>query len=101
MQITRTDFDRATLTFDGVLDATTCPAARPMIDALLTSRPTHITLDLSSLRLIDGLGIGTIVSIYKQLRPYGGEVRVVGLNSQPLTLFRLLCLDRVFALPAG
>jgi anti-sigma B factor antagonist len=32
----------------------------------------------------------------KRVRSYGGEVRITGLKDQPLAIFKLLQLNRVF-----
>jgi anti-sigma B factor antagonist len=93
----RTDVgDETTLRIEAVLDAVTVPDIRPTIDELVTEQRRSIIVDLSSLRLIDSSGVGVIVSLYKRCKDYGGTVRVVGVKDQPLTIFRLLRLDRVF-----
>ena len=55
-------------------------------------------MDLTALRLIDSSGVGVIVSLYKRCKAFGGDVRVAGLKDQPLSIFKLLRLDRVFKL---
>ncbi len=57
---------------------------------------SQVTLELSSLRLIDSSGVGVIVSLFKRIRANGGQVKIVGLRDQPRAIFRLLRLDRVF-----
>lgn len=86
------------LRIDGVLDAVTAPPLRPAIDALVEERRRSVTVDLSALHHIDSSGVGVVVSLYKRCREYGGSVRVRGLRDQPLSIFRLLRLDRVFDL---
>jgi anti-sigma B factor antagonist len=83
------------LKIDGELDAVTVPELRAAIDRLADSRPSHVVVDLSSLRVIDSSGVGAIVSLYKRVRATGGDVRVTGLRDQPLAIFQLLRLDRV------
>lgn len=98
----RKDYGDATvLKIEGVLDAVTAPDIRPTIEALIAERRGSITVDLSTLRLIDSSGVGVIVSLYKRCKAFGGTVRVSGLKDQPLSIFQLLRLDRVFALPTG
>lgn len=91
--------DTTVLRIEGVLDAVTAPDIRPTLEALVAERRRAITVDLSGLRLIDSSGVGVIVSLYKRCRAFGGTVRVSGLKDQPLSIFKLLRLDRVFALP--
>ena len=82
----------------GELDALSCPELRPVLDALVEKRKPAVTVDLSELRLIDSSGVGAMVSLYKRVRANGGEVRFVGVTAQPLVIFKLLRLDRAFAL---
>jgi anti-sigma B factor antagonist len=82
-----------------VLDAVAAPALRPTIEALVGERRRSVTVDLSALRHIDSSGVGVIVSLYKRCRGFGGTVRITGVKDQPLSIFKLLRLDRVFDLP--
>ncbi len=102
MKFTRADEGATTvLSIEGVLDALTVPEIRPAIDELVQGRPAAVTVDLSGLRLIDSSGVGVVVSLYKRCKEYGGAVRLTGIGSQPLAIFKLLRLDRVFDLPPG
>lgn len=91
--------DRTVLRIEGVLDAVTVSRVRPIIGALVAERHRAITVDLSSLRLIDSAGVGVIVSLYKRCKAFGGTVQVTGLKDQPLAIFRMLRLDRIFIVP--
>lgn len=88
--------DGTMLRIEGSLDATSTPELRPLLDTLVAEKRTPITVELSTLRLIDSSGVGAIVSLYKRIRAQGGEVYVRGLKDQPLAIFRVLRLDRVF-----
>jgi anti-sigma B factor antagonist len=97
MKYSRTDNGEETvLKIEGTLDAVTAPELRSVVDELVTASRKEVTLDLSALRLIDSSGVGVIVSLFKRVRAYGGQVRIVGLRDQPRAIFRLLRLDRVF-----
>lgn len=97
MKYTRTDNgDETVLEIDGTLDAVTAPEIRAVVDQLVTERRRSVTLELTSLRLIDSSGVGVIVSLFKRIRADGGQVKIVGLRDQPRAIFRLLRLDRVF-----
>jgi anti-sigma B factor antagonist len=99
MKFSRTDTgDETLLRIEGVLDAVTSPEIRPTIEALIAEKRQRITVDLSSLRLIDSSGVGVIVSLFKRCKTFGGNVQLSGLKDQPLTIFKLLRLDRVFTL---
>jgi anti-sigma B factor antagonist len=98
MTCQRTDRgDETTLRIEGLLDAVSTAELRPIIESVVAEKRGRVIVDLSSLRLIDSSGVGAIVSLYKRVRADGGEVTVVGVRGQPLAIFRLLKLDRVFS----
>lgn len=99
MNYTRSDTDgRTVLSVRGHLDARSAPELRPELDRLVTDGRTDIVVDLSDLSLIDSSGVGALVGLYKRIRASGGEVKFVGVTSQPLVIFQLLRLDLVFGL---
>ncbi len=85
----------AVLRIRGELDAITSTDLRPALERLLAERHARIVVDLTNLRLIDSSGVGALVFLYKKAREYGGLVSVTGTRDQPLSIFRLLRLDRV------
>ncbi len=98
MNFSRTDNgDETVIRIEGVLDAVTTPEIRPLIESLIKDQRMSISVDMSALRLIDSSGVGVIVSLFKRAKTYGGIVKINGLRDQPLTIFKLLRLDRVFA----
>jgi anti-sigma B factor antagonist len=84
------------LRIEGTLDAISAPDLRETIDAIVSERRQLVTVDLASLRMIDGSGVGALVSLYKRVHEQGGAVRAVGVLNQPLAIFRLLQLDAYF-----
>jgi anti-sigma B factor antagonist len=88
--------DETTVRIEGTLDAVTAPELRTVVDELVQQARKSVTLELSALRLIDSSGVGVIVSLFKRVRANGGSVRIVGLRDQPMAIFKLLRLDRVF-----
>ncbi|HEY7954633.1 MAG TPA: STAS domain-containing protein [Polyangia bacterium] len=89
--------DGTLLRIEGSLDATSTPELRPLLDQLVADKRAQVTVDLEKLRLIDSSGVGAIISLYKRIRAQGGEVAVKNAKDQPLAIFRLLRLDRVFS----
>ena len=93
--------DQTTLEVRGELDALTTVELRPTLDAMVAECPRQVTVDLSGLRLIDSSGVGVLVWLYKHVRAKGGQVRFIGVQEQPLVIFKLLRLDVVFDLGAS
>jgi anti-sigma B factor antagonist len=97
MQHTRLENGASTtLEVRGELDALTASQLRPTLNAMVAECPRHVTVDLSGLRLIDSSGVGVLVWLYKHVKANGGQVRFVGVQDQPLVIFKLLRLDMVF-----
>jgi anti-sigma B factor antagonist len=91
-----------TITFaiSGNLDAMTCLEVRDRFEEAVAAKPESVVLDLSGLRLIDSSGVGAIVSLFKRIRGAGGEFHIRGVTGQPLSIFKVLRLDRVFQVDA-
>ena len=65
------------IVIEGELDAVTAAEVRKDVDQVCASNPRRVEVDLSTLRMIDSSGVGTLVSIYKRVRAQGGEVVMV------------------------
>jgi anti-sigma B factor antagonist len=99
MNYSRTDEgDLTTIKIRGELDALSAPELRPHIEQLISDQRRRVAVDLSELRMVDSSGVGALVSLYKRVRAYGGEVSFDGVTAQPLVIFKLLRLDVVFEL---
>jgi len=99
IQYQRTDQDdTSTLRIAGSLDVLTAPELMPTIDQLVDEKRPRVTVDLSGLDIIDSSGVAALVALYKRLRAVGGQVTVVGARDQPLAIFKLLRMDKVFSI---
>jgi len=90
--------DETRLTIRGSLDINSAPALAEEIDKIVATRPTTVTVDLSSLDLIDSSGVAALVKLYKGVRSAGGAIAIAGARDQPLAIFKLLRMDKVFNL---
>ena len=86
------------LTVRGSLDINTAPQLAEEIDRIVSQKPTKVRCDLSSLELIDSSGVAALVKLYKGVRSAGGDVTITGARDQPLAIFKLLRMDKVFNL---
>ena len=82
----------------GSLDINNASVLAEEIDRILASKPSKVAVDLASLDLIDSSGVGALVKLYKGVRGIGGEVSISGARDQPLAIFKLLRMDKVFNL---
>jgi anti-sigma B factor antagonist len=98
--VIKNDGDDVHLTIAGQLDSITAPDVRKNFDEIAAKKPKRVVLDLSSLRIIDSSGVGAIVSLFKRVRAEGGAFEVAGVQGQPLSIFKVLRLDKVFGVQA-
>ncbi len=88
--------DTTFLRIKGNLDVMTAPELVPTIDKLVDEKLSKVVVDLEGLDLIDSSGVAALVGLYKRIRAVGGNVTVIGARDQPLAIFKLLRMDRVF-----
>lgn len=90
--------DETRLMVRGSLDINSAPALAEEIDKIVATRPAAVTVDLSGLDLIDSSGVAALVKLYKGIRGTGGTFTISGARDQPLAIFKLLRMDKVFGL---
>lgn len=95
--ITRTDHETS-LVIRGSLDINSAPQLAEEIDKLVAGKVKRVTVDLAGLDLIDSSGVAALVKLYKGIRGHGGQVEMTGARDQPLAIFKLLRMDKVFNL---
>jgi anti-sigma B factor antagonist len=95
--VTRT-ISATTLTIRGSLDINTASNLAEEIDKIVATKPTKVVVDLSSLDLIDSSGVAALVKLYKALRASNCKLEMKGTRDQPLAIFKLLRMDKVFDL---
>jgi len=88
--------DETQLRIEGTLDAGTIDEIRPILDAAVADHPRRVTVDLDELTVLDSLGVGAIVSLWKRVKAQGGKLVVVHAHAQPLLVLKVLRLDAVF-----
>ncbi len=90
--------DETRVVIRGSLDINTAPQLAEEIDRMVAGKPPKVVVDLSALDLIDSSGVAALVKLYKGIRGAGGTVTMTGARDQPLAIFKLLRMDKVFNL---
>ena len=93
--------DTLKLTPKYALDAQGALRLRPALEALAeagTKGASRVVLDLSSVRLMDGSGIGAIAFLRKRLAAAGQKLDLAGVQGQPLSLIQQLGLAGTFGI---
>jgi len=86
------------LTLRGSLDINSAPVLSEEIDRIIAAKPPKVVVDLAPLDLIDSSGVAALVKLYKGIRNASAEITMVGARDQPLAIFKLLRMDKVFNL---
>jgi len=87
-----------TLTVRGSLDINTAPQLAEEIDRILAGKPGSVLVDPSSSDPIERSGVAGSGKLYKGVPAAGGAITISGAKDQPLAIFKLLRMDKVFNL---
>jgi len=64
------------------------------IETLMSKGYRHVVLDLTNVRYMTASGVGNLVNHWNHIRFKRGDLRIVGLNSRLMYLFRMFGVDR-------
>ena len=59
---------------------------------------TDIMLDLQNSDFMDSSGVALIVHLYKKVHSLGHELKIINTQHQPLSVFRLLEIDKIISI---
>lgn len=90
--------DGVRITIRRTLDINGAPVIAEEIDRLLADKPKVVVVDLAGLDLIDSSGVAVLVKLYKGVRGQSGKLTFIGTRDQPLAIFKLLRMDKVFGI---
>lgn len=85
------------------LDALSAPEWRQETSRYIDQGVSHFVVDLSATAFVDSAGMAALVSLLKQARTRGGDVKLVWPRREPVQrILRLTRFDRVFDIvPSG
>lgn len=84
----------------GEIDINTAPDIKKSLDKLLSKKEPRIIINFSSVTYVDSSGLATLVEILKNMRSYGGKMRLSNLSPKIKSLFEITKLDRLFEIAA-
>jgi anti-sigma B factor antagonist len=85
---------------DGEINITTSPDLKKTFDKLIAQKTPKIVIDLSKVTYVDSSGLATLVGILKNMRSYGGKMRLAGMSTKIKSLFEITKLDKLFEIMA-
>lgn len=66
------------------------------IETLMKKGYRHVVLDLTSVKYMNANGLGALVNHWTHIRFKRGDLKIVGLNSRLMHLFRTMGVDMLF-----
>lgn len=86
---------------DGEIDINTSPGLKKSFDKLIGSKAPKVVVNLSKVTYVDSSGLATLVEILKNMRSYGGRLRLSDMSSKVKSLFEITKLEKLFDIAAG
>ena len=97
MQIDIQDMEGVSvLRIAGDIDVNTSPEVKKSFDNLVKEKKEKIVINFKDVAYVDSSGLATLVEIFKNLRAYGGKLKLSNLTSKVLGLFEITKLNKLF-----
>jgi anti-sigma B factor antagonist len=75
-----------------------CVALRKLVEPWISDGKRRIVLDFANVSFINSVNIAQIVALRHRSGPQGAEIRLANLHDNIRAVFRILRLDKLFAL---
>ena len=85
---------------EGEIDINTSPGIKKSLDKLLQAKTPKIIVNLAKVTYVDSSGLATLVEILKNMRSYGGRLRLTNLSPKVKSLFEITKLEKLFEIMA-
>ena len=86
---------------EGEIDINTSPGIKKQFDKLIGSKTPKIIVNLTKVTYVDSSGLATLVEILKNMRSYGGRLRLSNMSPKIKSLFEITKLEKLFEIIAS
>jgi anti-anti-sigma factor len=93
---TRRENERITIEVNGRIDVYTASAVGEAIQSAVADGALQVTLDLTSVTIVDSSGLGTLVGNAQTLNSLGGSISIVGMRPRLKRVLEITGLCRYF-----
>jgi len=80
----------------GRLNGVTAPEFKKRVASMVENGKKKLVIDMSGVVFVDSSGLSALISALKIARESGGWLKLVSLQEQPLSVIKLMLLDRIF-----
>lgn len=84
----------------GDIDINTSPEFKKSCDSAISAKKDKIVINLSDVSYVDSSGLATLVEVLKNMRAYGGKLKLASLSDKVRGLFEITKLDKLFDIAA-
>ncbi len=85
---------------DGEIDINSSPQIKKSFDKLISAKTPKLVINLSKVTYVDSSGLATLVEILKNMKSYGGRMRLACMSSKVKSLFEITKLEKLFEIMA-
>jgi len=86
---------------EGEIDINSSPDIKKAFDKLIAGKTPKIVINLSKVTYVDSSGLATLVEILKNMRSYGGKMRLANMSTKIKSLFEITKLEKLFEIMAS
>jgi anti-sigma B factor antagonist len=81
---------------EGEIDINTAPDIKKAFDKIISKKEPKIIVNLSRVSYVDSSGLATLVEVLKNMRSYGGKMKLTNLSPKVKSLFEITKLEKLF-----
>jgi anti-sigma B factor antagonist len=85
---------------EGEMDINSSPVIKKTFDKILSKKEPKLVINFSKVTYVDSSGLATLVEILKNMRSYGGKMRLTNLSPKIKSLFEITKLEKLFEILA-
>lgn len=85
---------------EGEIDINTSPDIKKSFEKLLSGKTPKIVINFKKVTYVDSSGLATLVEILKNMRAYGGKMKLTNLSPKIKSLFEITKLEKLFEIIA-
>lgn len=81
---------------EGDIDINTSPQVKKAFDKLIQAKSSKVLINLQKVEYIDSSGLATLVEILKNMKGFGGKLKLCSLSNKVKSLFEITKLEKLF-----
>ena len=81
---------------EGDIDINTSPQVKKAFDKLMQVKSEKVLINLQKVAYIDSSGLATLVEVLKNLKNFGGRLKLCNLSNKVRSLFEITKLEKLF-----